>query len=357
MKQKIILFLVTIVLPIAAFFSFWSYFLLSPIHTETGYTFNLKQGMGLRSITLELTQKGIIDHPFLFSLYGRLQNNQFKSGEYFFPKGSTPISILQQMTNGVGLAYHHFTIIPGWSFAQLKQAMNKAEDIKHVITIAGMTDKAIMAQMGNADQAPEGQFYPETYYYTRNDADLVILRRAYNLMQTRLTDVWQSRSANLPYKNSYELLTAASLIEKEAHLNTERPIIAGVLINRLHKNMLLQFDPTVIFGMGSKYSGKIHKTDLLTDTIYNTYVHHGLPPTPIAFPSQNSLNAAAKPQNNPYLYFVARGDGSHQFSQTLNEHNAAVASLLKQDAFFNNLPIREHLQDILELDNAVGQIH
>ncbi|MBV9575419.1 MAG: endolytic transglycosylase MltG, partial [Gammaproteobacteria bacterium] len=161
--------------------------------------------------------------------------------------------------------------------------------------------------------------------------DLVILKRAFDLMKNKLATAWEKRALDLPYQNAYEALIAASLIEKEAYLNTERPIIGGVLINRLRKNMLLQFDPTVIYGLGTRYNGKIHKQDLLENTAYNTYVHRGLPPTPIAMPGLASLQAATHPDTNDYIYFVAKGDGSHQFSKTLSEHNAAVKKANKHD--------------------------
>jgi UPF0755 protein len=184
--------------------------------------------------------------------------------------------------------------------------------------------------------APEGEFYPETYYYTRGVADLVILKHAYDLMQSRLNQAWESRLPGLPYQDAYQALIAASLIEKEAHLNQERPIIAGVLINRLRKNMLLQIDPTVIYGMGDRYLGKIYRRDLLDDTIYNTYVHKGLPPTPIAMPSQASIDAAIHPAAHDYYYFVAKGDGSHQFSKSLPEHHRAVQSTKGQQTGYYN---------------------
>ena len=185
-----------------------------------------------------------------------------------------------------------------------------------------------MNRLGDAALAPEGQFFPETYYYTKGSSDLVILKRAFDLMQSNLKEAWETRSPNLPYKNVYEALIAASLIEKEAYFDAERPVIAGVLVNRIRKNMLIQFDPTVIYGLGLRYNGKIHKQDLLENTPYNTYVHKGLPPTPIAMPGRTSINAALHPDNTDYLYFVARSDKSHQFSKTLFEHQAAVIKLM-----------------------------
>lgn len=187
-----------------------------------------------------------------------------------------------------------------------------------------------MSRISSSDVDPEGEFFPETYYYTKDVSDLVILKRAYDLMQSRLSEAWQMRAADLPYQNAYEALIAASLIEKEAYFASERPLIAGVLVNRLKKNMLIQFDPTVIYGLGLRYDGTIHKKDLLENTPYNTYVRKGLPPTPIAMPSMASIEAALHPDNTDYLYFVARKDKSHQFSKTLPEHHAAVATVSNQ---------------------------
>ena len=202
--------------------------------------------------------------------------------------------------------------------------------------------------MGDGAISPEGEFFPETYNYTMNVSDLVILKRAYDLMQNKLNIAWQTRSATLPYKSAYDALIAASLIEKEAYLDKERPIISGVIINRLNKNMLLQIDATVIFGLGSRYNGKIYKTDLIEDTAYNSYVHKGLPPTPIAMPGMASINAAIHPQQHDYLFYVAKGDHSHQFSKTLIEHDAAIrAAQQLHTSSMNNTAIGRHIRLIL----------
>jgi UPF0755 protein len=234
----------------------------------------------------------------------------------------------RQMTTGKGLYYRLFTIVPGWSFTQLRRQLLLNKYLKHISQT--YDDKQIMTELGNSSLAPEGEFYPDTYYYTRGVPDLVILKRAYQLMQLKLNEAWETRLPGLPYKDAYDALIVASLIEKEAYLNSERPVIAGVLINRLRKNMLLQIDPTVIYGMGDRYTGKIYKENLVENTPYNTYVHKGLPPTPIAMPSQASIEAAIHPQANDYYYFVAKGDGSHQFSKTLLDHNVAVQEAVKQ---------------------------
>lgn len=309
---------------LCCFISVWLYFLFAPVITQKeGYVYYLRPGTSKKTMVAELTQQGIISHPLFFSFFIYPQKNeQLKTGEYLFPKGATLYSIWNQITTGTGLYYRPFSIVPGWSFSQLRHALAQTQGLRH--STATLNDKQIMEHLGHATFAAEGEFFPDTYYYTRGISDLIILKHAFDLMQNKLTQAWQHRTTSLPYKNAYEALIAASLIEKEAYLNSERIVISGVLVNRLRKNMLLQFDPTVIYGLGQRYDGKIHKGNLLDNNPYNTYVHRGLPPTPIAMPSMNSIEAAMHPQQHDYLYFVAKGDGSHQFSKTLTEHHAAV---------------------------------
>lgn len=333
---------------IGGFISIWLYFLFtSTVKQEKGIIYYLRAGTSKQVLVKELSQQGIINHPLMFSLFAYPQKfAQLKTGEYLFPRGSTPFSIWRQITHGTGLYYRGFTIIPGWSFVQLRHALSLTDTLKD--TIYELDNKQIMTLLGNPNLAPEGQFFPETYYYTRGVSNLIILKHAFDLMQLRLNQIWNSRANGLPYKNAYEALIAASLIEKEAYLNTERPIIAGVLINRLRKNMLLQIDPTIIYGMGDRYLGKINKENLVEDTIYNTYIHKGLPPTPIAMPSEASLMAAVHPQVHDYYYFVTKGDGSHQFSKTLPEHNAAVQKFVRhQTSYLNETSIHKYIYPIL----------
>jgi len=326
----------------------WLYSLFTPVITQAqGYVYYLRPGTSKRAMILELTQQNIIKHPFLFSLFAYPQRNvQLKTGEYLFPKGSSLYSIWKQMTTGSGFYNHPFVIIPGWSFTQLRRELANAQGLRHLT--AKLSDQQTMERLGYPHLGPEGEFFPETYYYIKGIPDLVILKRAIDLMQNRLQELWQHRASGLPYKSEYEALIAASLIEKEAYLNSERPIISGVLINRLKKNMLLQFDPTIIYGLGERYDGKIHKENLQEDNPYNTYLHRGLPPTPIAMPSIESIKAAMHPQVNDYFYFVAKGDGSHQFSKTLIEHNMAVDSAFKwHNPNFNEAIIRRHMENYL----------
>lgn len=347
-KHRWFRLLLLVILFIACIVSLWLYTLFMPVVRQpNGYVYYLAPGISKKQALAELSAQGMIRFPKIFSLYIYTHKSAYlKTGEYLFPKGSTPIAIWKQISSGKGLLYRHFTIIPGWSFLQLRQQLSITEGLRHLST--NLTDAEIMSKVTTDAKTPEGEFFADTYYFTRGIADFVILKRAHTLLQQKLKDAWDHRTEKLPYKSSYEALIAASLIEKEAFLNSERPIIAGVLVNRLNKDMLLQFDPTVIFGLGARYDGKIHKADLTEDTAYNTYVHKGLPPTPIAFPSMNSIQAALHPDKHDYYYFVARKDGSHQFSKTLIEHNAAVQQIeLLPKNTFNEPLLRRHIENAI----------
>lgn len=333
-----------IALLICSCLGIWGYTLLIPVvSADAGVIFYLKPGMAKKAVIADLAQQGMIPYPKLFSIYAYPQTSaHLKTGEYLFQKGSTPVSIWWQIIHGTGMYKRHFVIIPGWTFKQLRHALAQTDTLHHAS--AKLDDQQIMEHLGYLNLAPEGEFFPDTYYYTRGVADFVILKRAVDLMQSKLNQEWQKRATTLPYKTAYDALIAASLIEKEAFLNAERPVIAGVLVNRLRKDMLLQFDPTVIYGMGDAYTGKIHKENLQQNTAFNTYIHKGLPPTPIAMPSMASIQAVMHPLVHDYYYFVAKGDGSHQFSKTLPEHNSAVAETIKQhESYFNDTKVQHYL--------------
>ncbi len=295
----------------------------APITQSEGIVYDLRPGMTRAAFVSTLAEQGIIRYPWLFASYAYLHPfATLKTGEYHFPRGITPYRIWYYVTRGTGYHYRAVTIVPGWSFTTLRQALATAEGMTHLTTT--MASEEVMKALGHPELKPEGEFFPETYYYLRGESDLSILSRAYHLMQKHLQAVWLSRSASLPYQDPYSLLIAASLVEKEAHLDEERPLIAGVLVNRLNKHMLLQMDPTVIYSMGERYAGSIHKKDLKEKNPYNTYVYKGLPPTPIAIPSLASLLAVANPDEHHYYYFVAKGDGSHVFSESLTAHHYAI---------------------------------
>jgi len=320
-----------IALPLALLACLWLYMAFMPVVSdEKGFVYYLEPGTSRHKMIKELSRQGLIPHPYLFSLYAYTHiGSQLKTGEYLFPTGASQRNIWKQVTKGIGLYQRTFTIVPGWTFAQVRKALSESEGLRSVT--AGWSNAQIMESLGYHNVKPEGEFFPETYYYTRDNPDLTLLKRAIDLMQERLTEAWNSRAPDLPYKNEYEALIAASLVEKEAYLASEQPTIAGVLVNRLERDMLLQFDPTVIYGMGERYQGKIHKKDLEQDTPYNTYVRKGLPPTPIGMPGMSAIEAALHPAQHDYLYFVAKGDGGHQFSKSLAEHQQAVEAARNQN--------------------------
>lgn len=254
---------------------------------------------------------------------------KLKVGEYALDADLTPRELLTRMRQG-RVVQHRLTIIEGWNIRQLRAALKRAEPLLH--TTDALDDAALMQHLGFAGQHPEGRFLPETYVYQRGDSDLDVLKRAHAAMEKALSEAWDARADKLPINSPYELLTLASIIEKETALASERPQIAGVFVRRLNIGMRLQTDPTVIYGLGAGYDGNIRKRDLTTDTPYNTYTRAGLTPTPIAMPSRDALMAAAQPADGNTLYFVAVGDGSgaHVFSTTYAEHTAAVARYLRQ---------------------------
>ncbi|WP_114241199.1 endolytic transglycosylase MltG [Dyella sp. C9] len=244
------------------------------------------------------------------------------AGEYALTAGMTPRDLLLNMAAGKVLQ-RNFTIVDGWNFKELRQALAKADKLRQ--DGAGLDDAALMTRIGAPGEAPEGRFLPETYAYVKGDSDLDILRRAHAAMGKQLDALWARRAKDLPLATPYDALILASIVEKETGRADERPRIAGVFVRRLQSHMLLQTDPTVIYGMGEAYTGSIHKVDLTTDTPYNTYTRPGLPPTPIAMPGKPALEAALHPADGTELYFVAKGDGTHVFSSTLDEHNRNVA--------------------------------
>lgn len=280
-------------------------------------------GASLRSVAHQLARDGVLDRPYLFRAMARIGGSagQIKAGEYLIAPETTPRRLLQMLVAGE-VVQHTLTIIEGWTFKQLMQAVRSHPALKQ--TLADADEQEVMAQLGVPDTHPEGWFYPETYHFPRGTSDLDFLRRAHRIMQQRLEAEWAERTEDLPLKSPYEALILASLIERETAVPAERTRIAGVFVRRLQKGMRLQTDPTVIYGMGDAYDGNIRLRDLRADTPYNTYTRGGLPPTPIAMPSGASINAALNPAHGDELYFVSRGDGTHHFSATLEEHNAAV---------------------------------
>jgi len=283
----------------------------------------IKPGSSFRTVAAELHKRGILKHPLYLVVLARWQgiDGKIKAGEYAIEPGTTPEQLLQQLTEGQVLQYA-LTLIEGETFRDMMLRIATAPALEQ--TLENHDGDTVMQAIGYPGLHPEGRFLPETYHYPRGTRDVDVLRRAFHDMQDFLDAEWVKREADLPLKTPYEALILASIVEKETGLASERPQIAGVFIRRLRKGMRLQTDPTVIYGIGETFDGDIRFRDLRKDTPYNTYTRAGLPPTPIAMPGKDAIHAVLHPAPGDSLYFVARGDGSHQFSATLGAHNRAV---------------------------------
>ena len=293
---------------------------LSPDPVEV----SIELGTPPREIARQWVQAGVKASPTLlyewFRWSGRAR--KIRAGSYEIGRGVTPAALLNKMVRG-DETLAAVRLIDGWTFRQFRAELAKADSLKP--TTAALTDAQIMASLGApASQSPEGRFHPDTYTYSKGANDLAVLRRAYRAMQTRLDAAWQERGAESPLDSADEALVLASIVEKETSVGADRGKVAGVFVNRLRLGMPLQTDPSVIYGLGTAFDGNLRKRDLLADTPYNTYTRNGLPPTPIAMPGKAALLAAVHPDPTKALYFVARGDGSSEFSETLADHNRAV---------------------------------
>jgi len=281
-------------------------------------------GESYRSLVAQWERAELIGSPLLWRLVGRLTGAQkrIQAGEYQMPEQVTPKEVLQRLTRGEGLVHYKVAIIEGWTVRQMRSAIESAPQLKQ--TLHSVPDAELLVAIGATPGPAEGWFFPDTYAYNRGASDREVLKRAYKRMQEVLASAWQERAADLPLASPYEALTLASIVEKETGRSSDRTTISQVFNLRLTKGMKLQTDPTVIYGVGPEFAGDITYAHLRTDTPYNTYTRLGLTPTPIALPGRESIHAALHPANSAYLYFVARGDGTSQFSATLAEHNAAV---------------------------------
>jgi len=285
--------------------------------------FSINPGSGVAASAQQMAAAGVPVNPTLFVLLARLTGDagRIKAGSYELKPNTSPRGLLSQLVRGE-FAQEAVTIIEGWSFKQMRQAISSHTRLKH--DTVKLTDAELMAKISTDYKNPEGLFFPDTYLFAKGSSEIEIYRRAHQAMLAHLNQAWDKRNKELPYKTPYEALIMASIVEKETGQKSERTMIAGVFVNRLRTGMLLQTDPTVIYGMGDAFVGKIAKKDLLTDTPYNTYTRSGLPPTPISLPGLQSLQAALAPAETPALYFVSRGDGTSQFSSNLPDHNRAV---------------------------------
>ena len=324
--KRILIALVTVALLITGYLYIdYQNFMKTPLAIgEQPANIDITPGRSLKSVAKELADRKIISNARYLEWAARIRGDatQIQAGEYIISRSLTPDHFLDTLVRGDVVQYG-FTIIEGWSTRQLLDAI-KTDPIL-VQSLPDANAKTLMGYLGlSADMYAEGWFLPETYHFIRGDTDITVLKRAYKAMQQQLDSAWEKRAENLPYNNAYDALIMASIVEKETGQPDERNKIAGVFVRRLQKRMKLQTDPTVIYGIGDKYDGNIRRRDLKTDTPYNTYTRKGLPPTPIAMPGIAAISAALHPAQGNELYFVARGDGSHVFSSTLDEHNNAV---------------------------------
>ncbi len=322
------------VLAFAGVAAWLAWFAYQPLETPTKpYELTVEPGTSLNGLAIQLKQSGLLKDEISFRILGRVLNyaGRLQAGRYSLDKPVTSLELLQKIVRGE-VTKAAILFVEGWNIREVRQELARNSHLEHRLT--DMTDADLLAAIGAEEKHPEGLFFPDTYFFSPNSPDVEVLRRAYQLQKEKLLAAWEARASDLPYETPYEALIMASIIEKETGAAEERPLIAAVFINRLNKRMRLQTDPTVIYGLGVKFDGNLRKTDLQRDTPYNTYTRAGLPPTPIAMPGEDAIRAALNPADSKALYFVARGDGTHVFSSTLDDHNRAVnkfqKSLLKK---------------------------
>lgn len=302
----------------------WRWIEHAPLSLEEEEVFTVERGRSLMGVARELASRNIIPRAEPIRYWSRLtgQGRSIRAGEYRLTPSMTFSDLVDKLERG-DVILHSFTLIEGWTFAQIREALARHDGVEH--TLADRSGKEIMAELGKPGTHPEGWFLPETYRFPRGSRDLDILQDAHDAMQSALEDAWSRRADDLPLESPYEALILASIVERETGAVGERHRIAGVFVRRLQRGMRLQTDPTVIYGLpDGEYQGRLRYRHLRTDTPYNTYTRHGLPPTPIAMPGEAALEAAVQPADGDALYFVSRNDGSHHFSETLQEHTRAV---------------------------------
>jgi len=284
-------------------------------------------GSSPRSVARLMGRAGIRMDERAFVALARVtgRDTLIKAGAYEAQRGDTPWELLERMANG-DMTQTRLTLVEGWTYQRIRQALRDSPDVRQ--TLQGVSDEQLLQRLGAAHDSPEGLFYPDTYVFSPGTADFDILRRAYHAQQQQLAALWEQRDPDLPLAGPYQALILASIVEKETGHSQDRGKVAGVFVNRLRLGMPLQTDPTVIYGMGKAYQGRIRRKDLAADTPWNTYTRAGLPPTPIASSGRASLLAALHPDRHRYLYFVSRGDGTSEFSETLLAHNRAVSKYI-----------------------------
>lgn len=301
--------------------AWWLYQSL-PVNAEA-VDLSIEPGTSVRGVAQAVSDAGVEVNPALLYWWFRLSGEarQIKAGSYELEPGVSPHSLLQKLVRGEE-SLRAVTLVEGWNFRQVRAALSKAEHLKP--ETRGLEPDLIMQLLEKPGLHPEGRFFPDTYTYAKGSSDLAVLKRAMRAMDKKLDAVWSQRAPGTPLSSPEQMLVLASIVEKETGRASDRPMIAGVFTNRLRLGMMLQTDPTVIYGLGDTFDGNLRKRHLQTDTPWNTYTRNGLPPTPIAMPGKAALLAAVQPADTKALYFVARGDGSSQFSASLDEHNRAV---------------------------------
>jgi UPF0755 protein len=325
--RRLLAWLVLLTLLVAAGFGYHVY---QPLTLPASpFEFALKQGSSLKNAARQLKQAGLLDQEATFVLLARVlgKSGTIKAGNYVLERPVSRLELLKIITKG-NISQSQVSVIEGWTFKQLRAALDASPDLSH--RTSSLSDAEILQRIGATENHPEGLFFPDTYYFAAGSSDLAIYKVAYHTMQQRLQEAWVSRETDSPLKTPYQALILASIVEKETGTSADRTMIAGVFVNRLRKGMMLQTDPTVIYGLGDKFDGNLRKRDLLADSPYNTYKRRGLTPTPIALPGAAALQAALHPAKTDALYFVARGDGSSQFSSSLTAHNRAVDQYQKK---------------------------
>jgi UPF0755 protein len=327
---KILLLLLVVAAGTAGYVAWQKYetFVQTPITlTDENSIFTIHSGSNITNVANDLVAQGIVDDALMFKLLARVsqQDSQIKAGEFELTQGMTPMDVLQRFVSGKTLQYQ-LSIIEGRSFKEIIQKVKQSPDL--IQTLKDEDYDNIMQVIGSDALHPEGWFYPDTYSFPRNTTDVQFLQRAHEQMQAFIQAEWENRVPSEHITSPYEALILASIVEKETGVPEERPLIAGVFLNRLEKGMMLQTDPTVIYGIGENYDGNIRKSDLKRDTPYNTYTRTGLTPTPIATPSLDAIRAVLNPTETDAYYFVAKGGGAHHFSKTYAEHRKAVVKYL-----------------------------
>jgi UPF0755 protein len=316
---------------------FFALYLLSqPLKfSKASVIIQISKNQSLASVIDTLSSQKIISYPSLFFWYVKLNNlsTHLQAGEYKISSKQSTIDVIEQFTKG-NIYYRAITFIEGWSFRQVREALDQNPYVRH--DIANYSDAKVKLLLKDSYKSLEGLFYPDTYYFARGTSDLFILKESRKTMKNTMGMQWKKRQKNLPYKSAYQSLIAASLIEKETAFHAEKPLIAGVIVARLKKGMKLQIDPTVIYALGEKFDGQLSRKDLKINSRYNTYRYYGLPPTPIALPGKASIMAALHPKRTKYLFYRSRGNGSHVFSRTYHEHKRAVPSNTRKNGAKSN---------------------